>query len=399
MGTPTEADYYWDPASGSDYNQYPMGIIWLEGLTDAPHTLTICCSGTKNPASTGYTVSLESVAVWGSLDSATGPVRYQQDDTHLAREGTWGTSNTWLCSGGSIISARLGRLGYKGRSFSGTYLAWVAKKGPGYGKAQVSLDGGAPVPVDLYSSYDSYKQRVYNTGLLADGAHTLDIYWTGQKNSASWGTKIGVDALDVLDTITGTTVPTPITWRYQQTDPKLTWLGSWALSSTWSASGGSFRSTSKKGDAVIISWRGGDISLLARTVPWGGKAAVTVDGGTEELVSFYSSTTLYKQPVFSTTGLPPGDQQTHSQVPGLGRRTTAPQPSGYSVSVDALDIKGWLVDAQRTSHACRRNDASAVYTAPWSSNITWLASGRYLRHSHRYGQQGGVCVLPAATVP
>jgi hypothetical protein len=237
-----ETDYYWDPSLGTGYNSYPMGISGFDGLTDGPHTLTLSCTGRKNPASTGYAVSVESLSVWGALTSATGPTGYQQEDTNLARAGNWYTSTTWLASGNSFISVDAPGSAMN-VTFDGTYLAWYAKKGPGYGKAQVSLDGGAPVLVDLYSSYDRYKQRVYNTGLLTDGYHTLSIYWVGLKNSAAWGTKIDVDVFYMLGTLTPAPQALPIIWRYQQTDPRITYLGNWSAGSTWSASGGSFYST------------------------------------------------------------------------------------------------------------------------------------------------------------
>ena len=83
-------------------------------------------------------------------------------------------------------------------TFDGTYLAWVAKKGPAYGKAEVTLDTGTPVIVDLYSAADQYKKTVYNTGLLTTGVHTLTIKWLGTKNPAAKGTYIDIDAFDVI---------------------------------------------------------------------------------------------------------------------------------------------------------------------------------------------------------
>ncbi len=40
--------------------------------------------------------------------------------------------------------------------------------------------------------------------------------------------------------------------RYQQTDSRLTYLGAWSVAVTWSASGGSYHSTSSSGAAVLV---------------------------------------------------------------------------------------------------------------------------------------------------
>ena len=107
-------------------------------------------------------------------------------------------SVTLSASGGSLttVAAAGGAAKVK---FDGTYLAWIAKKGPSSGKAMLVLDGEAPVYVDLYAaSYDRYKQKVYNTGLLPEGEHTLSIYWIGQRNYSAWSTRINIDAFEVF---------------------------------------------------------------------------------------------------------------------------------------------------------------------------------------------------------
>ena len=83
-------------------------------------------------------------------------------------------------------------------TFVGSYLSWIAKKSPVYGKAKVTLDGGTPVVVDLYTAKEVWKQKVWETKTLVPGTHTVKIEWTGTKNSAATDTNIGVDAFDVI---------------------------------------------------------------------------------------------------------------------------------------------------------------------------------------------------------
>ncbi len=66
----------------------------------------------------------------------------------------------------------------------------------------MTLDGSAPVVVDLYNSGTLSQQRVWNSGTLVSGNHTIKIEWTGTKNASATATAIGVDAIEVLGSLT-----------------------------------------------------------------------------------------------------------------------------------------------------------------------------------------------------
>jgi hypothetical protein len=102
-------------------------------------------------------------------------------------------------------------------TFTGSYLAWIAKKSPAYGAASVSLDGGAPVMVDLYDAVTLWQQPVWETGVLSPGTHTVTIQWTGEKNPAATGTDIGVDAFDVVGGLVAPWAESPATPTSAQT--------------------------------------------------------------------------------------------------------------------------------------------------------------------------------------
>ena len=86
-------------------------------------------------------------------------------------------------------------------TFNGTYLAWLAKKSPFYGKTKVTVDGGDPVTVDLYSATTLYEQKAWSTGPLASGKHTVKIQWTGIKNTSATATNIDLDGVDVIGSL------------------------------------------------------------------------------------------------------------------------------------------------------------------------------------------------------
>jgi N-acetylmuramoyl-L-alanine amidase len=140
-------------------------------------------------------------------------------------------------------------------------------------------------------------------------------------------------------TTTTTVLPLVLT-RYQQTDYRLTYMGSWYASFTWSASGGSFYGTDSANGGVLVSFTGSAISLIARTTPWYGKAVVTLDG-VDEYVDFYSSTQLYKQAVYAKQDLEPG---AHTLViKRSGEKNSL--SGGYAISLDAIDVTGNLTQA------------------------------------------------------
>jgi hypothetical protein len=85
-------------------------------------------------------------------------------------------------------------------AFNGTAIDYIAKTASSLGWARLTLDGGDPVYVDLYSSSTKYKQKVWGVSGLAPGDHILLIEWTGTRGSGT-GTTINLDAVDVLGTL------------------------------------------------------------------------------------------------------------------------------------------------------------------------------------------------------
>ena len=161
-------------------------------LTGSAGTKTISARTFKSLVGLKSTLIL-SIIKDGSLN------RYQQNDTNLVYLGKWTATSASAASAGSFRYTNAA--GSCSVSFNGTYLAWLAKKSPVYGKAKVTLDGGTPVIVDLYNATEAYKQKVWETNGLVPGTHTIKIEWTGTKGSAATDTNIGVDAFDIIGTL------------------------------------------------------------------------------------------------------------------------------------------------------------------------------------------------------
>ncbi len=125
------------------------------------------------------------------------PTRYEAGDSHLDYRGPWEIFTTDSASGDGYK-----RAAEKGASvtvtFKGTYLAWIATAGRTLGKAYVSVDGKKAVRIDLARSAASYQQKVWNTGTLAAGVHTVKIWWDPANPAGKF---ISVDAFDVKGTL------------------------------------------------------------------------------------------------------------------------------------------------------------------------------------------------------
>jgi hypothetical protein len=87
-------------------------------------------------------------------------------------------------------------------TFSGTKVAWIGPRTTQYGKADVYVDGAKLATVDQYranAATQGWRERVWESGTLSTGTHTIQIRPTGTKNAASTAANIVIDAIDVTE--------------------------------------------------------------------------------------------------------------------------------------------------------------------------------------------------------
>ncbi len=82
-------------------------------------------------------------------------------------------------------------------TFTGTAVEWIAPTASNHGIADIYLDGDQVATADGYSSGTNFQQVEYSVSGLTDTTHTLEIVVSGQKNSASGGTYVSIDAINV----------------------------------------------------------------------------------------------------------------------------------------------------------------------------------------------------------
>jgi hypothetical protein len=151
--------------------------------------------------------------------------------------------------------------------------------------------------------------------------------------TSSGGAYIAVDAFDV--TSDGTVPPpAPAPTRIEETDPSITFTGTWATNTDFVAwSGGSAAALNVGRSRATISFTGTAVSWIGVKCELCGIADVFVDGTLEGTVDLYSAT-REQGAVFSATGLPVGNHTLAIEVTG----TKNPASGDAYVAVDAFDV-------------------------------------------------------------
>ncbi|HET7766805.1 MAG TPA: Ig-like domain-containing protein [Burkholderiales bacterium] len=305
--------------------QVPM--FTATGLTDASHTLTIQATGQKNAAAQLAFIIVDAFDVPAATIS-----RLQDTDPVLTYTGGgWvhgDTSDLW--SGGTS-SASVTAGDQVTFTFNGTGIRWLGARGPQNGIASVSLDGTFVSQVSTLGTGDSahaqqVQSELFKAAGLAEGAHTLTIQVTGQKEAAATAAIVNVDAFDVTTSRT----------RHEDTDPAITYTGGWVHGNIdHPYSEGTAALSTASNDQATFVFTGTSVSWIGFRGPQGGIARVLVDGNlVAGGVDTYSPTEGPQNVLFSQSGLASGSHTLTIQAMG----TSNPASSGTAIVVDAFDV-------------------------------------------------------------
>ncbi len=124
-------------------------------------------------------------------DDTSSALQYSGSWSHVANQpytgGDYQQTESFSATTGDSVSV----------SFTGTAVRWIGPTANNHGIADVYLDGTQVATVDGYSAGTVPQQVQYAASGLTDTAHTLKIVVSGQKNPASGGTYVSIDAIDV----------------------------------------------------------------------------------------------------------------------------------------------------------------------------------------------------------
>ena len=159
--------------------------------------------------------------------------------------------------------------------------------------------------------------------------------------------------------------------RYDQSDSRFSYTGTWAAYSTTAAWKGGYGRTSVSGGSVTLTFTGTRLNWIATKGTTTGQADVYVDGAFQRTVDLTAPAASYQQEVWST-----GDLSNAVHTVQIVR--SAASLSGKYLTIDAVDVVGTLLGAGRIEQA----DARLAYAGTWSAvSATAASGGSYKRAS------------------
>src|SRR5579871_6574846 len=161
--------------------------------------------------------------------------------------------------------------------------------------------------------------------------------------------------------------------RVIQTDPSVTYDGTWYTNNSSSNIDSLVALTNAKGSMTALTFTGTGITWIGVKDPYSGIAWVYLDG-TVSTVDSYNASTLYQQPLFSNQNLAPGQHTIAIEVPHIRDAYT----QGSWVWVNAFDISNGSAVLNGTSASAGRveeNNPAIVTTGTWTSKSSAVFSG------------------------
>ena len=158
-------------------------------LTSGSHTVVVTVTGTKDSSATNYWFTMDRALV-----STTSSGTSVNDDVTGTGTNQFDYSGTWgYCSSCSEANGLYdGDNHYSDTTsssvsftFTGTQVELFGVNSSDSGIADVSVDGGTAVAVDLYSATRTEDVAFFTSATLSSGSHTVTVTVTGTKNSSS----------------------------------------------------------------------------------------------------------------------------------------------------------------------------------------------------------------------
>ncbi|MCZ7547069.1 MAG: hypothetical protein M5R40_27695 [Anaerolineae bacterium] len=276
---------------------------------------------------------------------------FQNDHFAVVYSGQWVFFTNAQASGGSIdytddIDATVSF------EFNANTITIYRTLGPSRAIMRVLIDG-VPIGsaeqdgiIDNYSPTVRYAVPYRVTGLAA-GVHEITIEHTGTHNPSATGNFLDIDAFAVenVATVSGGT--------YQDTDPAISYAGSWARFDTTNANAGSVYYTTQAGDAAYVIFSGANaIEIGYAKHRFMGILDIYLDGELIQTLNCYEASAVWQVPFFYA-GIDPSE--THVlEIRNNGARD--PLATDNYTYIDWITIIPKLHDANAQHDAHRATD-------------------------------------------
>jgi hypothetical protein len=329
---------------GTEDTTAPYARSWdtTTAANGTTHTLTAIArdaAGNTSTASVSVTVSNEAPPSPPPPPPGTTPSHFEESAASFTGTG-------WVTRGPEIAAfsgdtARSSNVAGDTASFvfTGTGVSWIGLRCSICGKAKVSIDG-----VEVASEIDTAgaaapgspglaSEVVFTASSLAPGSHTMVITVTG--TTSSGGAHVVVDAFDVTGAGGG---PPPTRTRSEQTDPAISYSGTWLSGTDARVSGSTYMESNEAGARAVLSFTGTAVSWISARAPWAGIARVSVDRppiSPGDEVDNYAPSEQAQVEVFRAGPFPRGPHTLTIEVTGTHNSAAT---SGFWVIVDAFDV-------------------------------------------------------------
>lgn len=358
-------------------------LFSLTGYATKTHTIQVRVLGTKNPASTGVTFILDAYDFTGApVDARPAPPletgRVEDNNARVTYPvGGWYAVSSSAFSGGTY---RYSNKAGSAAQLTGTTasVGIVGSYGPGYGKAEVWIDGVSAGVIDAYAPSYAHNQVLFSKAVSA-GTHTVVLKALGTKNASSTGTVFVFDAVDFsgapVDLRPGETLETG---RIEDSSARVSYTASsWYAVSSPAFSGGTYRYTTKSNVIAQVSIAADSVGIVGSYGPNYGKAEVLIDGVSAGVIDAYSASYAHNRVLFSKAVAPGA----HTVVlKALGTKNDASTASTFIF--DAFDFSGAPVDPSSGITGRIEDDSDKLtYAGTWISGVSTAFSGGTYRYA------------------
>ncbi|ADL51935.1 cohesin domain-containing protein [Clostridium cellulovorans] len=330
-----------------DFDEYNASaqskiVFTKDGLKAGIHTAKVVVSGTKNPASSGYYISIHAIEILGAPTNLVAG-KYENTDSKLNYTGSWTKVSDGSQHYSNVTNSVLTF------TFEGSGLNIYALMASNRGVAKVYIDDVA-YDVDEYNA-STQSKIVFTKDGLATGKHTAKIVVSGTKNPASSGYYISIDAIEILSAPVNL-----IAGKYENTDPKLTYTGSWSKTSD-----GTQSYSNVTNSVLAFTFEGVGLNIYALKASNRGIAKVYIDDVAYDVDEYNASP--QSKVVFTKAGLSVGKHTAKIVVSG----TKNVDSSGYYISIDAIEILS--APTNLVAGKYENTDSRLVYSGSWTKSF------------------------------
>ena len=265
--------------------------------------------------------------------------------------------------------------------FTATNVSIIGNKGPAFGKMNVSIDGGAPVLVDLYWPVYLWRQEIFRASGLSQGAHTVRATVAAKHPYSTWN-RVTIDcfrwapgdpgSLPGVATVDNAAATYSTGWTNPTNSPSSFYNGTRAFSVT-------------PGSYLDYAFTGNGIRIYGTRNIQSGKLQVSVDGGPATIVNNFQTGDTYEYDVkiFEATGLSYGSHTLHAVV-----LAKDPASTGNDTVIDAFQVlTGGAADDVIVDST---DDTGVAVTGAWTSST--FSPGYFGRQYFHDGNTDGKSV-------